>query len=1047
MRHLSLSLFLLTAFAVTMGCFAYRTWNPSPAPEYTVGGLVRPMSLPGGQLPKKHLYLRRTLYLTQPVERAWLQVLGHDYVEVFVNGRRAARTPRVSQGRIGGAITDISPLLHAGRNSVALHAVQLSLGRPPKVAITGECEFADGSRMWLGDPETWLASNVYDRRGEYWYETEFQDDHWEEPVIGAEELWYAQVNVPPRALSESRQSRWITPAKVTGGAAAIGRSFELPGTPSSGWLRVVANGPYCLAINGWQVRNDHADVAKTPVRQPVEQTLDISAVLRSGTNTVAFSITTAGESPRLRADLEATTTGGQRVYVATDGDWKSATGSPADWLSPDFAADSWQPCHVEAGYLGVVPRGMKREIEELDPPSVYWVVQALHCAGWIALFGVLAACGAYSVDWIMRRVNPQGTGFPAALPYLALLPSSVAAASAGLLTWDLAWTGHDVFQPRWTLALALLVIMQWLVMIILSTGRQAAVAARLRSPQLPDVDYVRRTILVSGWLLLVGLALWLRVRDIVAEPIHHDEVSVYMFSQSILEYGFPGGQPAPDLPFGFVATNELTYYPTALCALFVDDPRLAVRIPSVVWSMGTLLLLAYVGWRWFNPAVGFVAGVLYALSPHAIYMANFGRYLAQTQFFTLLTMYLTYEAVRGTGRPRRWHLWGAAASFAAMYLSWEGAGMFGVGLALGVLLYRRRHLPPVLACPSLYAASIVVLLIVVGQNAHRILQQTQRLWYGEGISSLTITPMWRFPFFDPTYYLLNASWTRDALLPTLALGAACLVAVTHRWRFPLRFSLICLVSNAMLMSTLLPLRTNRYSYHLSEILILIAAAVAVAGAEAILKLVPRERRSTALGWYARAVCVSCLAVGIVLASGWPVRTSELGPFVTSASDVRQLRIPDWDGPTEYLFDHWTKGDVLISIFPHIQNFAISLQPHDRPLPQDVDYWLESRLIVQATVGDSADVPLDRRSGSVMLYDVEQLEQLFAQHDRIWYCTLRYGHSRINDSTVSKYLRDNMDVVYEDFGTSLMLRDTHHHPARLRLEGGDAERVASELYLK
>ena len=75
------------------------------------------------------------------------------------------------------------------------------------------------------------------------------------------------------------------------------------------------------------------------------------------------------------------------------------------------------------------------------------------------------------------------------------------------------------------------------------------------------------------------------------------------------------------------------------------------------------------------------------------------------------------------------------------------------------------------------------------------------------------------------------------------------------------------------------------------------------------------------------------------------------------------------------------------------------------------------------------------------------EKLFAEHDRIWYCTMRYGHSRINEGEVSKYLREHMDVVYEDFSTSLMVRDRNNRPAHVRLTEEDAGELASDYYLR
>jgi hypothetical protein len=423
------------------------------------------------------------------------------------------------------------------------------------------------------------------------------------------------------------------------------------------------------------------------------------------------------------------------------------------------------------------------------------------------------------------------------------------------------------------------------------------------------------------------------------------------------------------------------------------------------------------------------------------------------QFFTLLTTYLTYEAVRGAGPPNTRLTWAAALSFIAMYLSWEGSGMFALGLAVAVLFHRRRHLKPLLASPHLYLATTAVVVVIVGQNAHRIMQQTQRLWFGEGISSITIKAMWRYPFFQHDYFLINSSWIKDALLPMATLAAACFMAVRHRWRFPLRFALICLIGNAELMVALLPVRTNRYAYHLTAILILISAAVVIAAAEALLKGVQALQLPTAFRRYAMAVVVGTVVAAVALMSGWTVRTAELTEYVSAGLDIRKLRIPDWDEPMDYLLKNIKEGDVVLSIMPHTTNYMFAL--HEFGVGQALftgearttDYWPQSRLILQATMGDETTIARDRRSGAVMLYNFEQVEKLFATHNRIWYLTLRGGQSALNDSVVSKYLREHMDVVSEDFATALLMRDKNNRPARVRLDEEEAGHLASDYYLR
>jgi hypothetical protein len=95
------------------------------------------------------------------------------------------------------------------------------LDRPPAVAIDGNSEFADGSQQPLGEPKDWLATDVYDRRGTFWFETQFDDGHWSKPQVGEPVAWRGQVDVLPRAITVPRRSYWILPSESENGAAAL----------------------------------------------------------------------------------------------------------------------------------------------------------------------------------------------------------------------------------------------------------------------------------------------------------------------------------------------------------------------------------------------------------------------------------------------------------------------------------------------------------------------------------------------------------------------------------------------------------------------------------------------------------------------------------------------------------------------------------------------------------------------------------------------------------------------------------------------------------
>ena len=52
-------------------------------------------------------------------------------------------------GRYCRLLTDISPYLHKGHNAIAIHALQLTIDRPPAVALDGQLEFPMAAKsLW-----------------------------------------------------------------------------------------------------------------------------------------------------------------------------------------------------------------------------------------------------------------------------------------------------------------------------------------------------------------------------------------------------------------------------------------------------------------------------------------------------------------------------------------------------------------------------------------------------------------------------------------------------------------------------------------------------------------------------------------------------------------------------------------------------------------------------------------------------------------------------------------------------------------------------------
>ncbi len=1050
MKQPLLFLTILLAFGLATGYYAYRVTRVGAPQDYPIGGRLSMLSYPTDGEPAPHLYMRTTWSLTQRPVTAWIQAIGYDDIAVFVNGHRAGREPNEGTHRTAAVLLDIAPLLQVGQNCIAIAIRQMTQERPPSVAVEGEYVYADGQRFPLGEPQSWLVSEIYDRQGVYWYQNDFPDEQWVHPRVAENQLVYGTVDLPPASIRSHFDAPWIRSDFTAGATTRIAGTFEVADRPRGGWLRVVSTAPYRLAVNGHMIDDDLNQIGAMPPFRPSLVLYELDELLRAGTNTVAVSMVDPDDGVRIRADMQVTTAEGEVLTVRADENWYATSDLDADWVSPTLsAADGWQKCTADQGFASMPPWSTKREFRDVELTGIPSIQRYLIAAWYVIMATLIGWTGSVLTGKLASWFASQhGAEVSPHLASLALIPGALIATAAMLVDFDPDYSRWDLYQPETLLLIGFVVLAQWALVLFLALTWTKLSARSSLSAGL-------RWTATSSVMLVIGLvALWLRMDTITTEPIHHDEVGSYWKVVGVLQTGLPAGQVHEDIPFGIAATSELVYYPMAVATLFFDDPLLIIRVPTVAFSIATLLLLFHVGRVYFGTAAGLLAAVMFAVCPYVVAMSTFGRYFAQLQFFTLLMVHLTFLAIHTTKPIRVGYMWAATASFICMYLSWEGSGMLGPPLAIAVLWARRRRLRSLLCSIPLYGGVLMVVSVALLQNSHRLFQQTERMWYGSGISDLSLKPMWRYPLFDPFQYLLESSWARCGLIPFALMAIAILMSLSRRSLLSrrLQFLLIVLVGTSMLMGIFLPLRAARYSYHLTVLLILIAAAPLAELAKRFRGLTEGARVPVWCRGFAIASFASCFLMLAVFGSGAVFRMVVDDKLMTQSFDVAQRRSPDWDDAVRYVRENMGKDDVVICIFPHVAEHTM----HElsgasmKEFPPDAwraDYWLQTTLILQATLGTEQMIPRDRRSGAEMITDVQQLKQIFENNNRVWYLTTRFSQSQINDKAVSEYLRRNMDVVYEDYITAVLVRDANHRPANIQWEDDEASQIASEFYLR
>jgi hypothetical protein len=1029
---------LIVAFALALGRMAWVVFGPATTPNYFIGGDVTAMVGPDAEA--KQLYLRRMVYLRQRPRHGWLEVVARDSLAVYVNGQLLGS--RALSGFPVALLVDPTHDLEIGTNVIAIVARQTSMGRSPVVSVRGAYVLDDGEHS-LGPETTWRCSATLERRSGWWFSPEFDDRLWVSPRKQPCRLW-GQIEPPPRATSVASTAHWITFPAAEVRSIAARREFTIEGRPASAWLRLTATACYRVAVNGIVVETEESALGTPEAVIPLRRSYDLTRFLQRGRNEVGVLLTSPTGTPSLLADMEVEDSAGRRQWLGTDAQWQVCPGAAPDWLSVDpHRGSPWQSCHVEAGDLDIPPWKPAREFVSLALP--FWVT-ALRLAGQIATM-VLIGLATWWVCRIVERllaaringdlprfrpqhllVPPPSSGGPkgAAAVHLALLLPAVAIGAAILATWDPRVARQDIFQARWILLALASVAVQWIGLFLTATP-----VCRPFPPVLDKLTppFAGRTAVLVAVIVVVAFAL--RVWYVATDALQTDEVTQYLATWGLNDRGFPSIK-VEDVAPSYVSTTELVFLVMGAAKCFLRASYAIARYPAVLFGTLTVLLLYVSGRRMFSRPVGLLAAAIGALSPICTQYSDWGRYPGQLHLTSLLTVYLFWLVIDGRRKVDHRALWLTVLAFVVMYLTWEGAGLLAIGMIVAMLVHCRGRLRRIMLDRSVWLALLVAVLAVGLQYAHRTFQQYGRLWYGTGANDIIITPMWLYPAFDPLYYLWDSTWNRDAFVPAVALVVAAVVSVRHPFDRAARYLLLCLFTTAAVMILLLPVKANRYAFFLAPLLVLVCSAGTAAVCRALGKFAARPAEPRSWRRYRQAVIFLSTGAVLALGSGLTVRLVEMKSFATDNFGPDDLRFPNFTGPCQYLVEHLQPGDAVLTSTPQVVDHLVGMF-HGAPRQMELatSYFLQTILYVQVTVPDHGTKAINRFRGMPVVTTEENVSDVFARHRHVWYVVAPFFHSEQNTRAVSMTIRDQMQVVYEDFSTMVLLLDNNHRPAAQR----------------
>ncbi|MET8147686.1 family 78 glycoside hydrolase catalytic domain [Actinoplanes sp. NPDC049668] len=223
-------------------------------------------------------------------------------------------------------------------------SVDVAYGGP---ALAGNRTYHWRVRVWdaQGRPSPWSPSARFDT-GYFDPATEWQAAFIGAPggasLTGAEWIWYPEGDPASTAPAAERFFR---------------RTFDLAATGKA-TLVVTGDDTADVWLNGARVSSSRrvADAWKRAT------TVDVSAQVRAGANTIAVAATNTSAGP---ASVIAKLTVGNTT-VSTGAAWKSAQSAPAGWQQPGFDDGAWPAARATAAY-GSGPWGSQVAVPNPTP--------------------------------------------------------------------------------------------------------------------------------------------------------------------------------------------------------------------------------------------------------------------------------------------------------------------------------------------------------------------------------------------------------------------------------------------------------------------------------------------------------------------------------------------------------------------------------------------------------------------------------------------------------------------------------------------------------
>lgn len=510
------------------------------------------------------------------------------------------------------------------------------------------------------------------------------------------------------------------------------------------------------------------------------------------------------------------------------------------------------------------------------------------------------------------------------------------------------------------------------------------------------------------WLVIVVIlatGFFLRLSVIDERSITQDESTMILFAQGVLKNGYPSiMQNNGEF---VISTYELVPYPIAASMYFLGKSEFAVRVPALIFSTLTTLLIVFAGERFHSFRAGLLAAGMFAVLPWTIYWGTNAFYPSQLQLITLVTI-LVLHSILQHGNEKPWLFYLIAACILLTYLSWEGSGfLLPVFFVTAIVLTWGKW--TFLKSIHAWLAALLIIVAVVAQLTWRTVLRAPYVALGTSRSDVSfLEPAYEAYSFDPTFYVESLT-TPENLLFVLAFALG-IYLLRKQWS---AMYLIMIVGFALiLLTTMLGYYALRYVYFVLPA-ILIVSSIALLEATSPLKYFAARARLSARQFAALHFAL-LFALTTFLSSAWgfkfysPTRTGFIPfemAFESKGFGFRSIY--------QAFNHHYQQGDIVVIQAPFPFMFYT---------PLTGDYYIQQG--TSTTVfyyREAMPFYLDKWIGNPVIQDKFTLKEMLHQNRRVWFLFAPSGASMSSAGEIMMtYLDKHASVMWEVSDAKLML---------------------------